>query len=147
MNHPMNVHSVSSTNFRRFWFGQTLSQFGTRIGTLGLSVTAVELLDADTRQVGVLAAASTVCYLLIGLPAGAWVDRLLKRRTMMWAALIRCLAILTVPLLWLTGDLRIEVLYGVAVLVGVVSVFFDVAYQSYVPVLVPEQEIGAANSR
>ncbi|WP_405888361.1 MFS transporter [Streptomyces longwoodensis] len=143
----MNFHSVSSTNFRRFWFGQTLSQFGTRIGTLGLSVTAVELLDADTRQIGVLAAASTVCYLLIGLPAGAWVDRLLKRKTMMWAALIRCLTILTVPLLWLTGDLRIEVLYGVAVLVGVVSVFFDVAYQSFVPVLVPEEEIGAANAR
>ncbi|MER7842068.1 MFS transporter [Streptomyces sp. NPDC096040] len=138
---------MASTNFRRFWFGQTLSQFGTRIGTLGLSVTAVELLDANTRQVGVLGAASTVCYLLIGLPAGAWVDRLLKRKTMMWAALTRCVTILAVPLLWLTGDLRIEVLYVVAVLVGVVSVFFDVAYQSYVPVLVPEEDIGAANAR
>jgi MFS family permease len=138
---------VASTNFRRFWFGQTLSQFGTRIGTLGLSVTAVELLDANTRQVGILGAASTVCYLLIGLPAGAWVDRLLKRKTMMWAALTRCVTILVIPLLWLTGDLRIEVLYVVAVLVGVVSVFFDVAYQSYVPVLVPEEDIGAANAR
>lgn len=143
----MSTYAVASTNFRRFWFGQTLSQFGTRIGTLGLSVTAVELLDANTRQVGVLGAASTVCYLLIGLPAGAWVDRLLKRKTMMWAALIRCITILAVPLLWLTGDLRIEVLYVVAVLVGVVSVFFDVAYQSYVPVLVPVEDIGAANAR
>lgn len=143
----MSTYSVASTNFRRFWAGQTLSQFGTRIGTLGLSVTAVELLDANTRQVGVLAAASTVCYLLIGLPAGAWVDRLLKRKTMMWAALTRCVTILAVPLLWLTGHLRIEVLYVVAVLVGVVSVFFDVAYQSYVPVLVPEEDIGAANAR
>ena len=85
----MSTYSVASTNFRRFWFGQTLSQFGTRIGTLGLSVTAVELLDATTQQVGVLAAAATVCYLIIGLPAGAWVDRMLKRKTMMWAALIR----------------------------------------------------------
>ncbi|MGX1853060.1 MFS transporter [Streptomyces sp. NPDC055299] len=143
----MSTHSVTSTNFRRFWFGQTLSQFGTRIGTLGLSVTAVELLHADTQQVGILGAASTVCYLLIGLPAGAWVDRMLKRQTMMWAALIRCLAVLTIPGLWLTGDLRMEVLYAVAVVVGVVTVFFDVAYQSYVPVLVPEEEIAAANGR
>ncbi|MFD5483433.1 MFS transporter [Streptomyces hawaiiensis] len=143
----MSTHSVASTNFRRFWFGQTLSQFGTRIGTLGLSVTAVELLDATTRQVGVLAAASTVCYLVIGLPAGAWVDRMLKRKTMMWAALTRCVTILVIPVLWLTGDLRIEVLYAVAVVVGVVTVFFDVAYQSYVPVLVPEDDIAAANGR
>ncbi|MGQ4487586.1 MFS transporter [Streptomyces sp. SAS_281] len=143
----MSTSSVTSANFRRFWFGQTLSQFGAKIGTLGLSVTAVELLNASTRQVGILGAASTVCYLLIGLPAGAWVDRLLKRKTMMWAALTRCVTILVIPLLWLAGDLRIEVLYVVAVVVGVASVFFDVAYQSYVPVLVPEEAIGAANAR
>ncbi|MER6627021.1 MFS transporter [Streptomyces sp. NPDC000987] len=143
----MSTYSVGSANFGRFWFGQTLFGFGTRIGTLGLSVTAVGLLDANTRQLGVLAAASTVCYLVIGLPAGAWVDRMPKRRTMMWAALTRCLTILVVPVLLLTGDLRIEVLYAVAVVVGVVSVFFDVASQSYVPVLVPEEDIGAANAR
>ncbi|WEB42133.1 MFS transporter [Streptomyces yunnanensis] len=143
----MTIHSVNSANFKRFWLGQTLSQFGTRIGTLGLSVTAVELLHADSQEVGILGAASTVCYLLIGLPAGAWVDRMLKRRTMMVAALIRCLAVLAVPGLWLTGGLRIEVLYAVALVVGVVSVFFDVAYQSYVPVLVLEDDIAAANAR
>ncbi|MEV5242995.1 MFS transporter [Streptomyces cinnamoneus] len=140
-------NSVASTNFRRFWFGQTLSQFGTRIGTLGLSVTAVQLLHAKTEEVGALGAASTACYLLIGLPAGVWVDRMFKRKTMMWAALIRCLAVLSIPLLWLTGDLRMEVLYVVAVVVGMVTVFFDVAYQSYVPVLVPEDDIAAANAR
>ncbi|OKJ99890.1 hypothetical protein AMK26_27460 [Streptomyces sp. CB03234] len=138
---------MASANFRRFWLGQTLSQFGTRIGTLGLSVTAVELLHADSGQVGILGAASTVCYLLIGLPAGAWVDRMLKRPTMMAAALLRGLAVLAVPVLWLTGGLRMEVLYAVALVVGVVTVFFDVAYQSYVPVLVPEDDIGAANAR
>ncbi|MER5949621.1 MFS transporter [Streptomyces sp. NPDC001904] len=141
------VHAVGSANFRRFWFGQTLSQFGTRIGTLGLSVTAVELLHADSGQVGILAAASTVCYLLIGLPAGAWVDRMLKRRTMMVAALVRSLTVLAVPVLWLVGGLRIEVLYAVALVVGVVSVFFDVAYQSYVPVLVPDDDVPTANAR
>ncbi|MET9960240.1 MFS transporter [Streptomyces sp. NPDC006326] len=138
---------MSSANFRRFWFGQTLSQFGTRIGTLGLSVTAVDLLRAGSTEVGILTAASTVCYLLIGLPAGAWVDTLPKRRTMMWAAALRCLAVLAVPLLWAVGALRMEALYLVAIAVGVVTVFFDVACQSYVPVLVPEEDIATANAR
>ncbi|MEW2416691.1 MFS transporter [Streptomyces sp. NPDC046866] len=143
----MAVFPVSSANFRRFWAGQTLSQFGTRVGALALCVTAVDHLDADSTQVGVLTAASTVCYLLIGLPAGAWVDRMHKRRTMMGAAALRALAVLAVPLLWAADALRIEALYAVALVVGVVTVFFDVAYQSYVPVLVPDEDIAAANSR
>ncbi len=143
----MTTYTVSSTNFRRFWFGQTLSEFGARIGALGMSVTAVEFLHAGSEQVGILAAASTVCYLLVGLPAGAWVDRLLKRRTMMWAALLRCVAVLVVPALWFAGGLRMGVLYVSAVVVGVVTVFFDIAYQSYVPILVPDDDIAPANAR
>ncbi|MEU1467086.1 MFS transporter [Streptomyces sp. NPDC005761] len=143
----MSTYSVTSTNFGRFWFGQTLSQFGARIGTLAMSVTAIELLHADSREVGILGAASTVCYLLIGLPAGAWVDRMFKRRTMMWAALVRALAVLVLPLLWFTGGLGMGALYAVALVVGVVTVFFDVGYQSYVPVLVPEEDIAPANAR
>ncbi|WP_185092316.1 MFS transporter [Streptomyces sp. 840.1] len=143
----MSTYSVASTNFRRFWFGQTLSQLGTRVGTLALSVTAVELLHAGSREVGLLGAASTVCYLLIGLPAGVWVDRMFKRRTMMWAALARALAVLVIPVLWCTGDLGMGALYAVALVVGVVTVFFDVGYQSYVPVLVPGRDIAPANAR
>ncbi|WP_371603352.1 MFS transporter [Streptomyces sp. NBC_01220] len=143
----MSTYSVTSANFARFWFGQTLSQFGARIGTLAMSVTAIELLHADSREVGLLGAASTVCYLLIGLPAGAWVDRMFKRRTMMWAALVRALAVLVLPLLWFTGELGMGALYAVALVVGVVTVFFDVGYQSYVPVLVPEEDIAPANAR
>ena len=143
----MVAHSVTSGNFRRFWFGQTLSQFGSRIGILGLSVIAVDLLHASSRELGILKASSTVCYLLIGLPAGAWVDRMLKRSTMMLAAWVRCLAMFTIPVLWLTGDLHIGTLYMVAIVVGLASVFFDVAYQSYVPVLVPESDIASANGR
>ncbi|WP_299538500.1 MFS transporter [uncultured Streptomyces sp.] len=138
---------VGSAGFARFWFGQTLSQFGARIGTLGLSVTAVEALDAGSGEVGVLGAASTVCYLLVGLPAGAWVDRALKRRTMMWAALVRGAVVLSVPVLWLAGGLHMGVLYAVALVVGLATVFFDVASQSYVPLLVPADDIGPANAR
>lgn len=143
----MNADSVASSNFRRFWFGQAFSEFGSRIGILGLPVIAVSQFHASSRAVGVLGASSTVCYLLIGLPAGAWVDRMLKRATMMIAAAVRCLVVLAIPILWLTGGLGIGTLYLVAVIVGLASVFFDVAYQSYVPLLVREGDIASANSR
>lgn len=143
----MIAYSVTSSNFKRFWLGQTLSQFGTRIGIFGMPVIAVDLLHASSQEVGVLKASSAVCYFLIGLPAGAWVDRMLKRTTMTMAASVRCLAVLTIPVLWFTGDLRIETLYVVAVVVGLASVFFNVAYQSYVPVLVPQGDIASANAR
>ncbi|MDF3289067.1 MFS transporter [Streptomyces silvisoli] len=90
---------------------------------------------------------STVSFLLVGLPAGAWVDRWLKRPTMMLAALIRSLVVLAIPWLWFAGKLEIWHLYAVATLVGLVTVFFDVAYQSYVPILVSDGDVGRANAR
>ncbi|MFD5393464.1 MFS transporter [Streptomyces sp. NPDC127097] len=143
----VDTSSVSSSGFLRFWFGQTLSQFGTRIGTLGMPVIAVDVLHAGNTQVGILGAVSTISFLLVGLPAGAWVDRWLKRPTMMLAALIRALVVLAIPWLWFTGGLQIWHLYVVATLVGLVTVFFDVAYQSYVPILVPAGDVGRANAR
>jgi MFS family permease len=112
-----------------------------------MPVIAVDVLHASNTQVGIMGAASTVSFLLIGLPAGAWVDRWLKRPTMMLAALIRSLVVLTVPWLWFAGNLEIWHLYAVATIVGLVTVFFDVAYQSYVPILVPAGDVGRANAR
>jgi MFS-type transporter involved in bile tolerance (Atg22 family) len=139
--------SVSSRGFLRFWCGQTFSQFGSRVGTLGMPVIAIDTLHAGATQVGILGAASTVSFLLVGLPAGTWVDRWPKRRTMMAAALVRSVAVLAIPCLWFAGRLGIGYLYAVAVLVGLATVFFDVAYQSYVPFLVHEHDIGRANAR
>jgi MFS family permease len=139
--------SVSSHGFRRFWCGQAFSQFGARVGALAMPVIAVDTLHADATQVGILGAASTVSFLLVGLPAGTWVDRWPKRRTMMVAALLRSLVVLAIPCLWFAGRLGIWHLYVVAALVGLATVFFDVAYQSYVPFLVHECDIGRANAR
>ncbi|MGW4407435.1 MFS transporter [Nonomuraea sp. NPDC004702] len=138
---------VGSVNFRRFWAGQTMSQIGGRIGEFGIPVVAVQLLVATSGQLGVLTAAESLGFLLLGLPAGALVDRWSKRRTMMVSALVRAVSIALIPVAWLTGTLSIWVLYVVATVVGVCTVFFNVAYQSYVPVLVPDHEISKANAR
>ncbi len=92
-------------------------------------------------------AAGLAAFLVVGLPAGAWVDRWLKRRTMITADLARMAAMAAVPLLWWAGDLQIWHLYMISAVVGVATVFFDVSYQSFVPLLVAPGKVGEANSK
>lgn len=141
------VSEASGSRFLRFWTAQTASQLGQRFGMVALPVVAIETLHAGATEVGYLTAALTVCYLLIGLPAGAWVDRLPKRTTMIRAAVVRAVVLAGVPVLWAFDELSLVWLYAVAVVVGVASVFFDVAYQSYVPFIVPDEDIERANAR
>ena len=96
---------------------------------------------------GVLNAAGLAAFLIVGLPAGAWVDRWLKRPTMIRADLARMTAMAAVPLLWWGGVLEIWHLYVIAAIVGTATVFFDVSYQSYVPVLVAPGQVNQANSK
>ncbi|MFE0774900.1 MFS transporter [Streptomyces sp. NPDC058861] len=138
---------VNTGGFLRFWTAQTVSQVGQRFGLVALPVVAIETLHAGATEVGYLTAALTVCYLLIGLPAGAWVDRWSKRTTMIRAAVVRAVVLAGVPLLWAFDRLSLVWLYAVAVVVGVASVFFDVAYQSYVPFIVSDKDIERANAR
>ncbi|UVJ38432.1 MFS transporter [Arthrobacter sp. CJ23] len=135
------------SNFLRFWSGQAASQFGTQLGQLVFAVLAVDLLSATEFEVGALGASALAAFLVIGLPAGAWVDRWLKRRTMIAADLIRMAAIASLPLLWWSGTLQIWHLFVVSAVLGAATVFFDVAYQSYIPVLVPAANVPQANSK
>ncbi|MEV7544000.1 MFS transporter [Streptomyces sp. NPDC089915] len=138
---------VGGGGFLRFWTAQTASQVGQRFGLVALPVVAIDTLHAGPAQVGYLTAALTVCYLLIGLPAGVWVDRWSKRTTMIRAAVVRAVVLAGVPVLWAFDRLSLGWLYAIAVIVGVASVFFDVAYQSYVPFIVPDEDIERANAR
>lgn len=138
---------VRSSRFLRFWTAQSLSQIGQRFGLLAVPVVAVQTLGAGSTEVGYLSASLTSCYLLVGLPAGAWVDRWTKRTTMMWSAVVRAAALATIPALWALGQLRLEWMYAIGIVVGVASVFFDVAYQSYVPFILHENAIEPANAR
>ena len=133
--------------FLKLWAGETTSAIGSQFGALAIPFLAVSVLAATEFQVGLLGAVGTAAFLLIGLPAGAWVDRWLKRRVMLWADLTRAVALLTIPLVWFTGTLTIWQLLVVAAVVGAATVFFDVAYQSYIPILVPAASISDANAK
>lgn len=133
--------------FLRLWGGETASQFGSQLGGLAIPVLAVTILQASEFEIGALSAAGTAAFLVVGLPAGAWVDRMLKRRVMIWADGIRALAMALVPILWIAGALEMWHLMALAIVVGVATVFFDVSYQSYVPVLVARSQIADANAK
>ena len=133
--------------FLRLWTGQTASSVGSQLGRLAIPVLAVSVLQATEFQVGLLTAVETAAFLLIGLPAGAWVDRWLKRRVMLIADLARAIVLASVPIMFFAGVLTIWQLMVVGAIVGVASVFFDVAYQSYLPVLVDLKQLGEGNSK
>jgi MFS family permease len=123
-------------DFRQLLLADTISQLGTQISFLALPLVAVLALRASTLEVGVLAACDTAAFLLVGLPAGAWVDRLRRRQVLIAGDIARAVLLGSVPLAWWLHALTMAQLFVVAVLTGVCTVFFDVAYQSYLPHLV-----------
>ncbi len=144
---PEKLRATSQPGFIKFWIGQTISSFGSQISGLALPVIAVTMLSASEFQMGLLGAANTSAFLIFGLLAGALVDRWIKRRVMIVADLIRMLAIGLIPLLWFAGVLNVYHLIVLGAVISIASVFFDVSYQSYIPILMPREYIGVANSR
>ncbi|GIJ51594.1 MFS transporter [Virgisporangium aliadipatigenens] len=134
-------------DFRQLFAADTISQLGTQVTILALPLVAIVALDATPFEVGLLAAAETVAFLVVGLPAGAWVDRMRRRNVLMAGDVARALLLGSVPAAWWADVLAMPQLYIVAVLVGVSTVFFDVAYQSYLPHLVGREHLVEGNAK
>lgn len=134
-------------DFMKLWLGQTVSQFGSHITGAALPFVAFLTLGATPVQLGILGAMGSLPILLFGLVAGVWVDRLRRRPILIGADLGRALILGTIPLAAVLGALRIELLYVVAALVGILTVFFDVAYATILPSLVPRRQLVEANSK
>lgn len=134
-------------DFRRLWAGDSVSQLGTGVGEIAVALLAVGVLGASAFEMGVLAAVERAAFLLVGLPAGAWVDRMLKRDVLIAGDVVRGVALLALPVAWLTGTLSLPLLLAVVAVTGVATVFFDVAYQSYLPSLVDEERISEGNAK
>lgn len=134
-------------DFLLLWGGQTVSEMGSAVTQLALPLTAVVVLSASTLQVGLLTSAATAAFALIALPAGAIVDRRAKRGLMMCCDVARMLIIGWVPLAAALDLLTMGQLYAVALTAGVCTVFFDVSYQSYLPVLIPKEDLVDGNGK
>lgn len=134
-------------DFRRLWIGDAISQVGTQVSMLALPLVAVKTLHATAFEVGALTACETAAFLFVGLPAGAWCDRLRRRPVLILGDIGRAIALGSVPLAALLHGLTIGQLFVVALLTGVLTVFFDVAYQSYLPELVSREELVDGNGK
>jgi predicted MFS family arabinose efflux permease len=134
-------------DFMRLWFGQTVSEMGSRITRDGLPLLAVITLGATPVQMGFLSAISSLPVLLISLFAGVWIDRLRRKPLMIWSDLGRAVLLATIPAAALMHVLGMGQLYLVAVGMGILALFFDVAYQSYLPSLVTRAHVLEGNSK
>ncbi|MFE5615466.1 MFS transporter [Streptomyces sp. NPDC056524] len=133
-------------DFRTLFSAAVLSQLGTNVGYVAVPLIAVEALDASPGEVGVLATLSTLAFLLIGLPAGAWVDRLPQRRMLVVADAVRGLLLASVPVAWWCDALTLAQLYAVVLLSGCATVFYDVTGQSILPRFVGRDGLVPANA-
>jgi len=133
--------------FLKLWSGQAISEIGSQISMLALPTVAILLLGATPFQVGLLAALETLAFPALGLFAGVYVDRLRRRPIMIACDLGRLLALASVPVAFAFNVLTMEQLYVVALVTGVGTVFFDVAYQSYLPALIARGDLVEGNTK
>jgi MFS family permease len=139
--------SLAPDPFQALWFGQTVSALGTQVSMVALPLIAVLALHAGPLELGILAALETLPYLVLSLPAGVVVDRVDHRATMIACDVGRAvtlfLAAAAIPL----GILSIGLLYTIALAVGALSVFFNVACTSYLAAILPTERLVAGNQR
>ena len=143
---------MSATNpwrvpdFRTLFTASVLSQLATNVGYVAVPLVAVSSLGAGAGQVGLLATLSTVAFLVIGLPAGAWVDRMRHRRVLIVADAARAALFASVPVAWALDVLTLGQLYAVVLLNGCATVFFDVGSQSFLPAVTGRDGLVRANA-
>lgn len=129
----------------RLLFGQAISAVGSQVTFMAIPLIAVLTLGATPAGMGVLGAVDNLPYLLFGLWIGVFVDRTARRRVMVASDLMRALAVLSVPVAFVTGTLSFVHLCIVAFIVGLGNIAFDVACQAHLPELVEEEHLVSAN--
>jgi len=134
-------------DFRLLWIGETTSSFGSSISNVALPLVALTVLHAGVFAISVLTAAAWLPWLIVGLPAGAWVDRLPRRRVMMTADLVSLAVFASVPVAAAVGWLTITQLIVVALLAGTATVFFATAYRAFLPALLGGDDLLEGNAK
>jgi MFS family permease len=138
---------LRSRDYLKLWTAATISLFGTQVSLVAIPVIAVLLLDAPPYQVALLGTVEFLPFLLFTLPAGAWVDRLPRRLILVAGDFGRAASLLTIPIAYELGGLTIWQLYIIGFVNGVLTVFFDVADQSFLPAILEPDDLIEGNSK
>ena len=134
-------------DFRKLWLGQTVSRLGSVVTRTAVPLVALLVLGAGPTEMAFLVVAASIGVLLVGLVAGAWVDRLRRRPLLIWADGLRALLLLSIPAAFVAGALRMEQLYAVMFAQACITAVFDAAYPAYVPSLIGVERVVDGNSK
>ena len=146
MRNPFSSPLWSNNAFVRVWTAASISIFGSLITRIALPLVAILTLDAGPIEVAVLRGMDLAVALIVGLVAGAWVDRLRRRPVLIWADLGRAALLLVIPVSFMLGTLALWQLLVVAALTAVLTTFFDAADNAYLPTIVERERLLEANS-
>jgi len=135
------------SDFLKLWSAETISVFGSQFTGLALPLVAVLVLDASAFAVSALVVIEFLPFILFAIPAGVWVDRLRRKPILVIGDLARAGLLVTIPVAYALDALTLGHLYVVGFFVGICTVFFDVAYQSYLPSLVERAQLVEGNSK
>ena len=133
--------------FMKLWTGQTISQLGDEVTQLAIPLVAALTLEVSPFEFGLLAVLQFLPFILLTIPAGVWVDRIRRRPILIGANVGRAVLLASIPVAFLAGWLTLWQLYVVAFAVGCLEVFFDVAYQSYLPAVVERDRLVEGNAK
>ncbi|WTJ07784.1 MFS transporter [Streptomyces lydicus] len=136
-----------NADFRKLWCGESAGKFGAAVTSVVLPLVAVSVLHATTFEVSLLNAATWVPWLVIGLPAGVWVDRWRRRTVLLVSDAVSCVLFVCVPLAYWLGALDMGRLLLVALLAGTAAVFFQTAYTAYLPAIVGPGDQAEGNAK
>jgi len=134
-------------DFMKLWTAQTITQFGDEITQFAIPLVAILTLNATPFEIGLLGTFQFLPFILLTIPAGVWVDRMRRRPILIGADVGRALLLLSIPAAFVGDWLTMVQLYVVAFAVGCLEVFFDVAYQSYLPAVVDRDQLVEGNAK
>jgi MFS family permease len=137
----------SHSDFLKLWSGQSISELGSQVSGLAIPLLAAFNLHATAFEFSLLGVLGFLPFILFALPAGVWVDRLRRRYILIVCDAARAGLLAIIPILWAFHDLRIWHLLVIEFVVGIFTVFFDVAYQSYLPALIAREHLVDGNSK
>ncbi len=134
-------------DFLKLWVGQTVSQLGSVVTRTAVPLVALLVLGAGPTEMAFLVVAASLAVLLVGLVAGAWVDRLRRRPLLIWADALRAVLLLSIPIAHALNVLRMEQLYVVMFATACLAAVFDAAYPAYIPSLIGVDRVVEGNSK
>ena len=137
----------SHPDFIKLWTGQSISELGSQVSQLAIPWLAAVDLHASPLAFSLLGVLGFLPFILFALPAGVWVDRLRRRQILIVGDSARAVLLMLIPVLWFAGVLEIWHLLVLEFVIGIFTVFFDVAYQSYLPALIEREHLVDGNSK